>query len=258
MTSAAAEPATDDGTALIGELRMLLASFGERVASAPRASPGAGDGGVAARLAALERALRSGGLGPRTVRRLRGTLAAQRELLAQLGRRLDEVERIASLDGLTGALNRAAGERRLAEEVAAALAQARPLSLLISDIDEFKAFNDRFGHQMGDHVLRLVAHCLGAFPGPGRIVFRQGGDELVLVAPGLALEHGVAVARLIATAIAGRRLRIRGTDQELDPVTISGGVAELRRDEDAAALIRRADTALYAAKRSGRNRILTA
>jgi diguanylate cyclase len=172
-----------------------------------------------------------------------------------LDARVAEVAAQAAADGLTGVLNRAALERRLRAAVDAARAHGWALSVMFCDLDGFKQFNDRHGHQAGDDALRLVASALAAYPDPRGFVGRYGGEEFVLAMPGRTETEALQVARAITGALAGRVLRMRGSGEPLGAVTLSAGVAGWRgQGEDAAGLLRRADVAMYRAKRAGGNR----
>jgi diguanylate cyclase len=178
------------------------------------------------------------------------------ELLHGLARRIERAERFAATDSVTGLPNRRRFDETAGELVAAAAPSGRPLSLLLFDIDRFKEFNDRFGHDVGDHVLRLVAKAIAAYPGGERLAARYGGEEFALLLPGLVLADAVRVAETIREALAARRLTMRGNGKQLGPVTISVGAAQWKPGERADGLVRRADIALYRAKQAGRNRVV--
>lgn len=190
-------------------------------------------------------------------RRLR---EAQTEI-ETLRSRLVKGEEDATTDSLTGIPNRRGFLELL--EVAAVRADAdrQPLSLLMADVDHFKAFNDRFGHHVGDHVLRLVAHALGQVPeqslGRACVAGRYGGEEFAVLLSAVAAPQACALAELLRESLARRRFIMRGTGETLDQITISIGVAERDQGEDPAEALRRADAALYEAKRRGRNRVET-
>jgi diguanylate cyclase len=132
-----------------------------------------------------------------------------------------------------------------------------PLSVLMIDIDHFKKFNDIYGHQVGDQVLRLVAKILQENVRDGDLAARYGGEELIAVLPGADLKVCADVAERIRRRIAEARLTRRTTGQEIASVTVSIGVAQFRLAESAEAMIERCDRGLYQAKRSGRNRTVT-
>src|SRR5690606_30773591 len=139
---------------------------------------------------------------------------------------------------------------RLCEEADAKGGQ--PLTLAVIDIDHFKRFNDTWGHQTGDQVLRYVASVMNRVAKHPRVAARYGGQEFALIFPGemgATVEDGLEAMR---QEISGRSLRRRSTNDELGAVTISAGYAERRRNETPCALLERADEALYASKRAGR------
>ncbi len=185
-----------------------------------------------------------------------GFLAAnslQRSLRAQFAQQL-ALERLLSTDALTGIPNRRRFDTALALEWRRCARVGAPLSLLMIDVDHFKAYNDRCGHQMGDACLRRVAKLLSEGAGrPGDLVARYGGEEFVCLLP----EIGPAGARAVATRLiaAVHRAAIPHPASPLGPrLTISIGVATAAAPAgEPAALLARADELMYAAKHAGRN-----
>jgi diguanylate cyclase (GGDEF)-like protein len=170
--------------------------------------------------------------------------------------RYTEMHATASLDGLTGVFNKRHLTTRLAEEIQSALAQSRTVSVFIFDVDNFKQYNDRNGHVAGDRLLTAVARLARANTRRDTIVGRFGGDEFLLIFPGALKSQALHAAENVRRAIERFDFSF-GFDQPLGLVSISGGVAECPFDgADSASLVRAADEALYAAKRSGRNRVL--
>lgn len=184
--------------------------------------------------------------------RLGRTIGALRSVAA----RLERAEQFAATDGLTGLPNRRSFDERVRVLVEEAASAGRALSLLMFDVDHFKAFNDRHGHDVGDHVLRLVGKAVASYPGGMDLAARYGGEEFVLLLPGLDRENAVRVGETMREALAERRLTMRGSRTSLGRVTVSVGVAELRPGERPESFVRRADMALYEAKRTGRNRVV--
>lgn len=125
------------------------------------------------------------------------------------------------------------------------------------DIDHFKRFNDDFGHGVGDQVLRLIATTLRDRLRENDLPARYGGEELIAVLPGATLAVCEAVGERIRRSIAECRLTRRSTGETLPGVTVSIGIAQFRFGESITQLIERCDEALYLAKRTGRNRIVT-
>ena len=163
-----------------------------------------------------------------------------------------EVRRIAHTDPVTGLWNRHYLDSELAATIAYAAAAARPLSLLMIDIDRFKPINDKHGHAIGDKVLRAVATRLSGGIRAIDTLARFGGDELVLVMPDTGIDVALNVAERLRSLVA------EGTTEVPFRVTISIGVAELDREQPATALLAKADAALYTAKIGGRNRVAEA
>lgn len=170
-------------------------------------------------------------------------------------RQARRLQLLASSDELTGLPNRRAMLAYADQALEAARLARIPLSLLMIDVDHFKRVNDELGHAAGDTVLRRLATLLpGELRGDDR-VGRIGGEEFLAVLPNATLEQAVAVSQRMRDRLATAPLVLEGRPR---PVTISIGVAEARPTDDADALIERADRALYAAKTSGRDRVVEA
>jgi diguanylate cyclase len=166
-------------------------------------------------------------------------------------------EQHSNTDALTGLSNRRALEEFVRSAQITSMETGEPLSILMIDIDHFKKFNDSFGHQVGDQVLRLVAKVLQESVREDDLAARYGGEELMAVLPGVAGDICVEVAERIRRRISEARLTRRATGEEISSVTVSIGVAQFRLAESAEMMIERCDRALYQAKRSGRNRTIT-
>jgi diguanylate cyclase len=132
-----------------------------------------------------------------------------------------------------------------------------PLSVLLIDIDRFKKFNDNFGHGVGDQVLRLMAKALRDGVGEKDLPARYGGEELIAVLPSTELAACEAIAERIRRSVAECQITRRSTGDVLPGITVSVGVAQFRPGESMAQLLERCDGALYLAKRTGRNRVVT-
>jgi diguanylate cyclase len=159
-------------------------------------------------------------------------------------------------DPLTSLSNRKAFDAALSSAVTAAQASQEPLTLLITDIDHFKRFNDSYGHLTGDQVLRLVAMSVKQNVKGADLAARFGGEEFAVILPNTPLRSGLTVAEHIRRAVMSKELVKRSTGENLGRITISIGVASFHRGDSPAALIERADSCLYAAKRGGRNRVV--
>jgi diguanylate cyclase (GGDEF)-like protein len=161
---------------------------------------------------------------------------------------------LAALDDLTRILNRRFGLRRLQEEFSRAVRHGVPVSVLLLDVDHFKQFNDSFGHDAGDQVLKAVAAAVEDNLRAGDVICRYGGEEFMVVAPGTGLRDGAAVAERLRRLI--EATAIRWGSRELR-VTASVGVATwpMARVSVCEELVSAADSALYAAKDAGRNRV---
>ena len=171
---------------------------------------------------------------------------------------LANARRAATTDPLTGLGNRKLFDDVFAMEAASARSSGSSLSLLVTDIDHFKLFNDRHGHQIGDAVLKLVADKLKRSVKGRDTVARYGGEEFVVLLPRTGETDAADLAEQLRAEIAKSRLVVRNRGQDLGKVTISIGVAELQPGETPDNCFRRADQALYRAKNEGRNRVVAA
>ena len=172
------------------------------------------------------------------------------------GRLFSQVRTMATVDGLTGLYNRNHFFGEADRLLTIAQRQRRPISAIMMDIDHFKTINDTYGHPVGDEVIRVVAQRLRDVLGEGEVLGRYGGEEFAVVTPQTAMP-AVELAGRLHLAVSGHPVP---TDAGLLPVTISVGVARAPGAEMAASgdLVARADEAMYAAKRSGRNRVCSA
>ncbi|MGV8856725.1 MAG: GGDEF domain-containing protein [Devosia sp.] len=192
-----------------------------------------------------------------TNRSLELKLQASRDDIAALQRDLDDVRRESMLDPLTKISNRKSFDEGLEAAIAEASVGRDPLCLLLLDIDHFKNFNDSYGHQTGDQVLRLVAMTLKSNIKGKDLAARYGGEEFVAILPHTDIDGAVIVAENIRRAIQAKELLKRSTNEKLGRITASFGIAVFRSSDTAASLIERADRCLYAAKHAGRNRVTT-
>jgi diguanylate cyclase (GGDEF)-like protein len=163
------------------------------------------------------------------------------------------VKRQALVDGLTGIANRRQCEDSLTAEIARAERLGTPLTLVLADLDDFKAVNDVHGHPVGDDVLREFASVLRATVRDSDLAGRWGGEEFLLLLPGADAAGGVQLADRIRATLAERSFL--GRDGEVASVTCSFGVAQHQAGGDERELFAAADRALYRAKRDGKNRV---
>ena len=163
----------------------------------------------------------------------------------------------ANLDAVTGLATRRKFDRAFEEAAGAADERGEPLSLLMIDIDHFKKFNDRFGHLMGDSVLRLIGVTLKQSIKGQDTAARYGGEEFAVILPQTNLDGAAQLAEQIRNRIISRELKQRLTGESLGAITVSIGIAAHRRGERPLTMLDRADTVLYEAKRGGRNCVRT-
>jgi diguanylate cyclase (GGDEF)-like protein len=167
-------------------------------------------------------------------------------------RRFSEARQLADLDALTSLHNRRYFHETLAREVARAHRYNRDLALIIFDLDDFKAINDRIGHLAGDSVLAEAAERIRDVVRSADIACRVGGDEFAVILPESKLSDADQLYARLRTALSSRPVGQAG------PLTMSAGVAGLQPDDDAIAFFQRADHALYGAKEAGKGQVVAA
>ncbi len=169
----------------------------------------------------------------------------------EMGRQNALLEELSITDSLTGLYNHSHSIERLHQETSNSKRYGTPLTMMMLDIDLFKAVNDSYGHVAGDEVLKGVAEIIRSNVREGDIAGRYGGEEFILVLPNTPIEGGLAIAERIRSRVEENRWQI----EELK-ITLSGGIKSLE-DESPTELVIRADANLYTAKEQGRNRIVT-
>jgi diguanylate cyclase len=229
-------------------------SYGESLADAQTQLSGAKDrDGVRA---IVESLVQSAKEMQRNNESLEARLSASKQEISTLQENLEVVRTESLTDPLTGLSNRKYFDLSLEKMIAGATEHSEALSLLMTDIDHFKVFNDTWGHLTGDQVLRLVAQSVKQNVKGQDIAARYGGEEFAVILPNTVLRSALTVADHIRRAVMSKELMKRSTGQNLGRVTISLGVAQLRGGDSPQSLIARADACLYAAKRNGRNRVI--
>jgi len=187
---------------------------------------------------------------------LEGELQASSQQVSELRVKLADVRKESMTDPLTGISNRKAFDEALLAAGAAVAREGEEVTLLLCDIDHFKLFNDTWGHQTGDQVLRLVASCLGENTKGRDTAARYGGEEFGVVLRGTGLDAATRVADQIRATVETKKLVKKSTGDVLGAITISIGVAQFAPGETGDAVVRRADNCLYGAKHNGRNLVI--
>lgn len=239
---------------LLGEAGADTNAYGRRLADL------SGDLAAGDSIAEVQTTVRS------LIRETRGILIKNQELenrverstreITALRKDLASVRRDALTDPLTGAANRKLFDQRLRSGSAAAMENGGSLCLVLADIDHFKDFNDRFGHRVGDEVLKLVAQQLREQIKGRDTCARYGGEEFALILPDTNLDDALLLADRIREQLSARPLSNRQSNTHYGRITLSAGVALYRYGESLDQLVQRADMALYAAKHAGRNQVL--
>jgi len=177
--------------------------------------------------------------------------------IQQLRKALETAQTEANVDALTGLANRKNFDTMLARGTEEAKKSNHPLSLLVLDVDHFKKFNDTYGHQVGDQVLKLLGAVLKSNVKGQDTAARYGGEEFAVVLPNTSLDNASKLAETIRVQVAGKSIVQRNSREKLGQITISIGVAQYVPGEPMEQVIRRADQALYCAKGNGRNRVVS-
>ena len=209
----------------------------------------------------FETALRVGAddvwIAPRHPQELQGRLRLlnlQQDRLESLRQERDRCWNLAHYDHLTGLPNRRLLDRCMNESLDDLRAQDSALSILLFDIDRFKSINDRWGHATGDRVLMEVSDVLRRTSRRHDVIGRYGGEEFLYLLPGHSLEHAVRQAERVRMELASHPFE---TDDDAILLTVSVGATEARGSDTIETLLSRADSLLYEAKRTGRNRIVS-
>jgi diguanylate cyclase len=252
------------GARVIDEIKQVLdmidaaagtaTSYSESLADASAMLAGAYDRDTMR--AIIERLMEGARAMESTNKTLEASLSASKEEIERLQESLAAVRSESFTDQLTGLSNRKFFDVALTNAITEAKEKREPLSLMMADVDFFKQFNDKFGHQIGDQVLRLVSNSLKQNVKTEDIAARYGGEEFVIALPNKPLRQALSVGDQIRRAIMAKELVKRTSGERLGRVTISIGVALLRADDTAQSLIERADDCLYTAKRKGRNLVV--
>ena len=175
--------------------------------------------------------------------------------VVKLRSNLERVREEAMTDALTGIANRKRFDEMLRKGRRSSDANQDPMCLILCDIDHFKRFNDTWGHQTGDQIIRFVAGCMSRSAAEHHTVARYGGEEFAIVMPKTSLGEAAVLAEKVRVTVEGKRLLRKSTSEDLGNITISLGVAEYSPGEAIEDLIERADSNLYKSKKAGRNRV---
>ncbi|SDF78978.1 diguanylate cyclase [Duganella sp. OV458] len=165
------------------------------------------------------------------------------------------LQQLATRDGLTGLANRRCFDDTLSAEWQRALRNQQPLSLLMVDVDNFKQYNDAYGHLGGDECLQRIAGAVSSEMRTNDLVARYGGEEFAVILPNQSLKGAAIVAERIRCRVEQLRLPNLGSKQHVVTVSIGAATALAAPESDPSQLVATADSALYRAKHMGRNRI---
>lgn len=243
----------DGADRVLSEALAGATGYGDALRSAIQALETAADGHAVR--AIVDQLARSTGEAEQRSQLVRRQLADAKLEMATLQDSLEAIRHESLTDQLTTLGNRKLFDASLEAALEEARSTGQPLSLILTDIDHFKAFNDCYGHQTGDQVLRLVAMAMKQVLKHQDVPCRYGGEEFAVILPRTALAEAVTAADHVRAAVAGRELIRRSTSENLGRVTVSVGVASFRYGDTAQALVERTDACLYRAKADGRNTV---
>ena len=238
----------------IGETSEIASRFGSRLATGIKALES--DVPESTRRSAVMEMAGAAREAQAESQRLLRVLEVSRQETTSIMRELEQRRREALIDPLTGLFNRRAMTAQFAEIIGGRTDQ--PVSVLVIDIDHFKAINDEHGHAVGDSVIRNVAQLIRRSIRGGDFAVRFGGEEFVVILANTPPRGAMIVAETIRQRIEGLRLKRTRDGQALAPITASIGVAEMTVRDTAETVLARADDALYAAKGDGRNAVVLA
>ena len=190
-------------------------------------------------------------------RSLEEELSKTNQDLNNLRSEFQRVQEESLVDGLTGIKNRRAFDEALASAQKQTITSNEVLSLLLIDIDFFKKVNDTHGHVVGDAVLKQVANAINESVRGGDVLARYGGEEFAVLLPSTTMDGAEHVADNICNKVRNQKMDRATVGKDIGRVTVSVGVALFSNNEAGEEFIARADTALYRAKESGRNRVCT-
>lgn len=216
----------------------------------------AGQGSLSSIREAVQRVIDETRVMSQQNQRLQEQLQQTTNQLTEMRQKLDVVHKESQIDPLTEVGNRKFFDREIEHAVAEAVRENNPLTLLMIDIDHFKKFNDSFGHQIGDQVLKLVARTLVENLKGRDIIARYGGEEFVILLPNTKAEDAEKVGNQLRASLGSKQLKRRSTNETLGTITVSIGASQYYVGEELDSFIHRADAAMYRAKQEGRNRVV--
>ncbi len=187
---------------------------------------------------------------------LQSHLERSGEQITELQTAIETIRLVSVTDQLTEIGNRRSFDDHLREYVMHSMKIGTPFCLLMLDIDNFKKFNDTWGHCLGDQVLRLFASCLRQTVGDKGFCARYGGEEFAVLLNNQDISSAIRIADEIRETISRREIVNRSSGQKVGAITVSIGAAQYEHGEPLALIVERADAGLYAAKQAGRNRVV--
>lgn len=190
-------------------------------------------------------------------KKLKGKLDSAVLKIDVLSKELNEIKHTAKTDMLTSLLNRRGFSEAMVKAMETTKITREPFSIIMLDIDHFKKINDEYGHLIGDHILKMVSKLLTDYIKGKDIASRFGGEEFILILPQTSLEGAYILAEQIRLSLQKKTWTIKDTGKSIGQISVSLGIALYKIGESVDTVIKRADTALYHAKNTGRNKTIT-
>ena len=187
--------------------------------------------------------------------KLKSELKAYHSEVVSLKEELSVAKKEATIDFLTGLVNRRRLERALEDAIKDRKKRGYPSSLIFVDVDNFKQINDKYGHINGDLVLKELASIFRFYLRANTVIGRLGGEEFAILLPGTEIDDAVKVAERLRKIIENREIKINHDESKKIKITASFGVTEIKPDDTIEIVLNRADEAMYEAKKSGKNQV---
>lgn len=189
---------------------------------------------------------------------IKGSLVNLTDEISALREDVNRLGNEALTDSLTQVSNRRGFDIALKNTLAKAEQESSDCSLIVTDVDHFKRVNDKFGHQVGDKILKFIANTIRKNIRGNDILARYGGEEFVIILPNTNYDNAICVAENLGTAVSSRQLTAGANTQTIGRMSISSGVTCYKQGETAEQFFERADKCMYEAKALGRNRVIGA
>lgn len=187
--------------------------------------------------------------------KLKSELKSYHAEVISLKEELSAAKKEASIDFLTGLVNRRRFERALEDAIRDRKIRHYPSSVIFVDVDDFKKINDEYGHLIGDLVLKELATIFRFYLRANTVIGRLGGEEFAILLPGVEIKDAISIAERLRKVIENREIKIENDSGKKLKITASFGVTEIKEDDTVESVLMRADEAMYKAKKKGKNKV---